>query len=1180
MPPNSTNIRDDILQYTRVAADALQDVSAAAQIPFLKSVCSLSTAIIPLIETTKFQKDRCLRMAEDNHRLLCALTALCIHSENISSPQTLNEIAQYAESLRKFYACLRAQNELGTIKRFFKQSEITAQLDVCERELKAVSAEFTMHCGVDAAKALFEMKIEMEGRPQELLELISARSGSFTTTTSIRGSSFNTSSGSFSLLPASPKIFHGRDSELNDLINSLLMDSARVAVLGPGGMGKTTLAMAALHHAAMVDKYNLRHFVSCESAATVGDLLLIIGLYLGLETSNQLARAVIRYFEESGPCLLVLDNFETAWEPPESRGEIEEFLSLLADVPTLTLLRCLDHYARGGTAWQGEMDSTISPTLEPLDPSASRQIFAEVADGPEIGEESALEELIDLSGSLPLAISLMASVAAFEGYTSTLSRWKVKNTTLLSDGHDKHSNLEMSIDLLLGSPRISASPDAKNLLSLLSILPDGITDEDLIISKVPLPNVAQSKSSLLRTSMAYEDGGGRLKALSPIREYIKRVYPPSVSLSSPLCTYFQELFTIWDTHRQLPSANLVRKIVSCLGNINGLMLQGLIDDQAALLAIGHSILLLNGFSHTMLKGSSSLTQHIPCLIEITGDSRLRWSYACATLNQDISPIVPTDAELLIAEGFEHFNTVQCHIEEAIDFYIAAAYFYNSGRKLQEATKIVDLVLLIVHETNQARLKFRAFSMKCLIALAGGDASQLLKLVREARTSAGLKLQGFGQDCLSFEANAHLQLGNFSQCLTLCTKFNELEVANGLEGADCHLGILDIQAVIHWAKSEYSEAREIQALVASKTSPNCSPRYHANALASLAYLDIGMSSSNEDAILRHLDGAKALYRAYGSQRSLLCSWVEAEWCLYRKDIQNARVAFEECLSKSRGIYSDVVSSCLAALGDPRHKMPSTSDWTFVYFSHVQKLKDRVATFHALRCLADIFAASDDEETALNLYHTVLEGATEIDIHRLRAESMTGIGDIMMRRGDSVLAKEVWDAARPLFVRSSQMKDAAAIDERLAQLSQCIPENPAHPGEAQKGGTVSGTSAPDHTSKQDPDTAETMGQIEKLDLLAAPKTSPLMDEFRGTYNTNTQTVGIGTRIELIYFNTYSEAQSGKAAASSQVVRLLTKKKIYITFTQAKPLWPLGGFEPPSSHDSYVAAFGDKDTSRERR
>jgi hypothetical protein len=101
------------------------------------------------------------------------------------------------------------------------------------------------------------------------------------------------SSGSFSLLPASPKIFHGRESELENLVGTLLADPARIAVLGPGGMGKTTLAMAALHHPKVANKYHTRYFISCESAHTRDSLVAIMGSHLGLDTSSTLEHAVV-----------------------------------------------------------------------------------------------------------------------------------------------------------------------------------------------------------------------------------------------------------------------------------------------------------------------------------------------------------------------------------------------------------------------------------------------------------------------------------------------------------------------------------------------------------------------------------------------------------------------------------------------------------------------------------------------------------------------------------------------------------------------------------------------------------------------------------------------------------------------------------------------------------------------
>jgi hypothetical protein len=43
---------------------------------------------------------------------------------------------------------------------------------------------------------------------------------------------------------------------------------------------------------------------------------------------------------DAPPSLLVLDNLETSWESVSSRKEVEEFLSLLTDVPQLGLMVC------------------------------------------------------------------------------------------------------------------------------------------------------------------------------------------------------------------------------------------------------------------------------------------------------------------------------------------------------------------------------------------------------------------------------------------------------------------------------------------------------------------------------------------------------------------------------------------------------------------------------------------------------------------------------------------------------------------------------------------------------------------------------------------------------------------------------------------------------------------------
>ncbi|KAJ7882743.1 hypothetical protein B0H14DRAFT_2565137 [Mycena olivaceomarginata] len=68
--------------------------------------------------------------------------------------------------------------------------------------------------------------------------------------------------GDWDSLKLRPEIFHGRESELEDIVKILIQDSARIAILGTGGMGKTSLAPAAFHHAQVEAKYSQRYFVS------------------------------------------------------------------------------------------------------------------------------------------------------------------------------------------------------------------------------------------------------------------------------------------------------------------------------------------------------------------------------------------------------------------------------------------------------------------------------------------------------------------------------------------------------------------------------------------------------------------------------------------------------------------------------------------------------------------------------------------------------------------------------------------------------------------------------------------------------------------------------------------------------------------------------------------------------
>lgn len=136
--------------------------------------------------------------------------------------------------------------------------------------------------------------------------------------------------------------------------------------------------------------------------------------------------------------------------------------------------------------------------LTPLSSLAAKQTFIEIADDGH--DERSVEELLELTGNLPLAINLIAGVDASDGCEAALSRWHTESTRLLSNGCDQKSSLDISIMLSFSCDRMT--PDAQQLLSILSMLPDGLSEADLIQSRLPIEHILLCKATLLRTALA------------------------------------------------------------------------------------------------------------------------------------------------------------------------------------------------------------------------------------------------------------------------------------------------------------------------------------------------------------------------------------------------------------------------------------------------------------------------------------------------------------------------------------------------------------------------------------------------------------------------------------------------------------------------------------------------------
>ncbi|KAJ7792043.1 P-loop containing nucleoside triphosphate hydrolase protein, partial [Mycena olivaceomarginata] len=331
--------------------------------------------------------------------------------------------------------------------------------------------------------------------------------------------------------------FHGRESEVSDTLALFDMGTPRIAILGAGGMGKTSLARALLHHPKIITAYEQnRFFVSCNFASTEPKLVALIGAHLGLKPGIDLTQPVLRHFSNSPPSLLILDELETLWEQVESHSEIEKLLALLTSVDHLALIITMRGAERPAKV---QWTRPFLKSLQPLNQEAAHLTFTDIADGGHSPE--AVDRILSLADNMPLAISLLAHLADSEGCENVLSRWDKEKTSLISDGLDKRSNLDLSISLSLSSPRIKLLPHSQELLSVLSMLPDGILNSDLLQSKLPLKDILKCKTALKSTALAFSDENQRLRALTPIREYMQQHHPPRDDLVRSLLKYFQQL---------------------------------------------------------------------------------------------------------------------------------------------------------------------------------------------------------------------------------------------------------------------------------------------------------------------------------------------------------------------------------------------------------------------------------------------------------------------------------------------------------------------------------------------------------------------------------------------------------------------------------------------------------------
>ncbi|KAJ7083777.1 hypothetical protein C8R44DRAFT_53211 [Mycena epipterygia] len=907
----------------------------------------------------------------------------------------------------------------------------------CHAGLEEALKVFQVETGLIIANNMAKMQKKIQDMHQELMELVENHSDA---STSDRSSSIyqsivdsKDSSHSFSLLPAQPKIFHGRQSELEVILKSLAQESAHIAILGPGGIGKTSLARAALHHPDIVAKYEHRFFVAADAVTTSIELAALTGSHLGLKPGNDLTKAVVQSLSKGPSCLLVLDNLETSWEPIQSCVGVEEFLSLLTDIPHLALIITMRGAERPAKVrW-------THPFLEPLKPlsdEAARQTFIDIAD--DFYDSKEIDQVLQLTDNMPLAVDLIAHLVDYEGCSNVLARWETEKTSLLSTGYDKQSNLDTSIDISLASPRMTSCPGAKDLLSLLSILPDGLSHVELVQCDIPIKDLLRCRATLLSTSLAYFDDKKWLKSLVPIREHIHSFFPPSPPLFHPLCRYFHLLLNLYGKyHGLLHNNGRISQIISNLENLQQLLLLELHPDNPELTDVVDCILSLNGFGRLTGHRYTGLMDHIPALFP---QPQIEGKYATEMLlTIHCHPIA--DPEALIHQGITHF---QYFNDPALEcrFYNTVGYYYQYHKHdttlaIQSFEKALTLAKscgdLRCHSITLERMGWLKYTLGAYSAgqMHFQEAEQIAQLCGNLYQEAV---------ALGAETTCLISLGNFKESVFLCQRARELLKLCGMQDGAADIFIMVNLAEVHLLKSEYLDARSIHIELAQKTSAEQNPVHHAGSLLNIAEIDV-MIGADILEVQQSLNKAKPIFSTLWQTNSVnQCEAVLADLYLREGNMVAAQELLQQSLMRGLGNDPQVVSYCLERFADIACWVSTNINWScrwpVIYLAQAQKAQTKLAIYKALRFIGDIFLSEGDENTAHNLFVVALEGFTYMDVHRSRADCMLRLGDIAKHRGDLVKATDLWTEARPLFEWSSQAKDIIQIDTRLASVDQVM------------------------------------------------------------------------------------------------------------------------------------------------